>query len=73
MTNIAEGCGRKTERDFAHFLHIALGSSKECTSLIILSGDLGYLSDERSAVLFSRAIELEKMISVFVQKVEERC
>ena len=72
MTNIAEGCGRKTERDFLSFLHIALGSSKECVSLLILCEDLGYISKEQASLLIGRAVELEKMLSVFVQKVEER-
>jgi four helix bundle protein len=28
-TNIAEGCGRETSKDYAHFLQIAVGSSFE--------------------------------------------
>ena len=28
-SNIAEGCGRRTDKDFSHFLNIALGSAYE--------------------------------------------
>ncbi len=32
-TNIAEGCGRETNKDYAHFLQIALGSSFELEAI----------------------------------------
>ena len=44
--NIAEGCGRNTDKDFVHFLDTALGSSHEVEYCILLSSDLGYLSKE---------------------------
>ena len=43
--NIIEGCGRFTEKDFAHFLDIALGSIQELEYACLLSKDLGYLDD----------------------------
>ena len=43
-TNIAEGCGRGTDPDFARFLRIALGSASELEYLLILATDLGYLA-----------------------------
>ena len=42
--NIAEGCGRDSDRAFANHVRIALGSAFELESLLFLSGDLGYLS-----------------------------
>lgn len=44
--NIAEGTGRKTKKDFTHFLIIARGSVEECKYLIQLSNDLGYIKNE---------------------------
>ena len=42
--NIAEGCGRQTEKDFAHFLDMALGSSQEVEYCFLLLKDLSYIS-----------------------------
>jgi four helix bundle protein len=44
--NLAEGSGRDTQRDFARFTSIALGSADELEYLLILARDLGYLDDD---------------------------
>src|SRR5438128_11926044 len=38
--NIAEGCGRRSRRDFARLLHIARGSAGERGYHLILAADL---------------------------------
>jgi four helix bundle protein len=45
-TNISEGCGRNSDKEFNQFLNIALGSANETEYLLILSKDLDYLKDE---------------------------
>lgn len=45
-TNISEGCGRLSEKEFANFLNIALGSAHEVENLLIIAKDLLYLNDE---------------------------
>ena len=45
--NIAEGCGRYTQKDFANFLQIALGSTNETDYLTLLAKDLKYLSEQQ--------------------------
>ncbi len=42
-SNIAEGCGRKTETEFARFLQIAMGSASEVQYDLLLARDLGFL------------------------------
>ncbi len=42
--NIAEGCGRHGDADFARFLQIAMGSASELQYHLILAHDLGFLS-----------------------------
>jgi len=46
MSNIAEGFGRNSDKEFAHFLSIARGSAMETKSLLSLGVDLGYFGDE---------------------------
>jgi four helix bundle protein len=45
-TNIAEGSGRRTAKDYLHFLYMARGSLMEVEYYIHLAQRLGYLSDE---------------------------
>ena len=40
-SNIAEGCGRETDKEFATFLSIATGSASESEYQILLAKDLG--------------------------------
>ncbi|WBV61810.1 four helix bundle protein [Chryseobacterium camelliae] len=44
-TNIAEGCGRSTDKEFARFLEISLGSTNETEYLLLLSCDLGFTTE----------------------------
>ncbi len=42
-SNIAEGAGRNTTKDFKHFLHNALGSAREIEYQLLLCKDLNYI------------------------------
>lgn len=44
-SNIAEGCGRQSNKETIHFLHISRGSLFELETQLILAGDLNYISD----------------------------
>ncbi|MDM1448002.1 four helix bundle protein [Myroides odoratimimus] len=44
-SNIAEGSARKGDKEFIHFLYIALGSTAELETQLLLASDLGYLSN----------------------------
>lgn len=44
--NLAEGCGRGGDDDFARFVQMAVGSASELDYHMLLARDLGYLSDE---------------------------
>lgn len=69
-TNIAEGCGRNSNPDFARFLTIAMGSSSELEYQLILSKDLDYISLEDFNRLFEDLTEIRKMINNFLKAVK---
>ncbi len=67
-TNIAEGCGRKTDKDFARFLIIAFGSANELEYQFILSCDLNFINKETSEQLLSQIQEIKKMLNALISK-----
>lgn len=67
--NIAEGCGRNTDKDFARFLVIAFGSANELEYQVILSTDLSYLDQEQSTTLLTELEEVKKMLNGLIKKI----
>ena len=61
-SNIAEGCGRKTEKDFSNFLGIALGSAFEFETQLIISKNLSFIQQEDFSVLESEIQHIQNMI-----------
>jgi four helix bundle protein len=64
-SNIAEGAGRNTNKDFKQFIAIALGSAFELETQLILSRDFGYISSEEFDPLIQKLISLQKMNNKF--------
>lgn len=60
--NIAEGSGRNTDKDFSHFLNISLGSAYELETLLILSCDVGLITQDQLERISIRISEIQKMI-----------
>ncbi|MEJ2186919.1 MAG: four helix bundle protein [Gemmatimonadota bacterium] len=60
--NIAEGCGRRTDRDFARFLDMALGSASELEYLCLLARDLGYLEPAMHRRLRDHILDVKRML-----------
>ncbi|MEK6864292.1 MAG: four helix bundle protein [Nanoarchaeota archaeon] len=70
--NISEGCGRKTDKDFANFLHISMGSIKECEHFLKLSKDLSYIDNNSFTYLSLELESIGKMMTKFIQKIKAR-
>ena len=62
-TNIAEGCGRNTDADFARFLQMAMGSASETEYQLILAHDLGFLPQDSYEKLRNEAEEVKRMLA----------
>lgn len=68
-SNIAEGCGKKTQLDLANFLQIALGSANEAEYFLLLSKDLNYINNEAYVVLDKAINEIKAMLIGLISKV----
>ena len=68
--NIAEGCGRESDRELIRFLSIAAGSASEAEYHLLLSRDLGYLAEEDYQELVKQICEVRRMLSAFMQKLK---
>ncbi len=67
--NIAEGCGKNSKQEFAHYLNIALGSANESEYFLILSKDLKYLKENSFEILLDLINEVKGMLIALVSKV----
>jgi four helix bundle protein len=67
-TNIAEGCGRSTDKELAQFMQIAMGSASEVEYQLLLAHDLDYLSDDMYRRLNDSVVEVKKMLSTFIKR-----
>jgi len=61
-SNIAEGSGRNTKGEFNQFLGIALGSSFELETQIIIARNLNYIKSEVANTCLSSLHEIQSML-----------
>lgn len=61
-SNIAEGCGTKTDKDFSNFLSISLGSAFEFETQLIICKNLGYILETDFKTLESEIQHIQNMI-----------
>lgn len=71
-SNIAEGFGRKTTKDYLRFLNIALASSYEALTQIELSFRIGYISKTIFDELLKEGEEIGKMLNGLISKLESK-
>lgn len=67
-SNIAEGSGRQSEKDQAHFYTIAYGSLMETLSQLDVACDIGYLTQEEFSKFEILINEEAKMLSGLIAK-----
>ncbi|WP_079243195.1 four helix bundle protein [Chryseobacterium indologenes] len=64
--NISEGSGRNSDKEFANFINIALGSSNEAENQLILAKDLGYIHEnEYQNILEELTILKKKLVTLW--------
>lgn len=71
-TNISEGCGKYSRKDFARFLQISMGSASELEYLIFLSNELELIESSSFTELNSNIVEIKKMLTSLIKKLRAK-
>ena len=69
-SNIAEGYGRQSKKEYQQFLSIANGSVCEIETQLLLCVRIGYLTEENTKDTFQLLSEIGKMIIAIKQKLK---
>lgn len=71
-SNIAEGYGRKTSKEFVYFLSVAKASCYEVKSQLYLALDNKYISREEFEIVFSICDEISKTLYGLIRHLEKK-
>jgi len=71
-SNIAEGQGRRTTRDFLHFLSISNGSLKETETQILIAERLHYISEQDRLQLMNLTTEVGRLNTGLVNALKRK-
>ena len=64
-SNIAEGAGRITEKEFKYFLRVSYGSSCELETQLIIASEMGYITKKDFNIIANKIYEIQKMTYSF--------
>ncbi len=67
-TNIAEGCGRRGDRELRRFVDVAMGSACELECETILSFDLAFMTEPMQEQILEKLIEIKRMFGSLASK-----
>ncbi|MEL1245954.1 four helix bundle protein [Flavobacterium sp. DGU11] len=70
-TNIAEGCGRETQKELLRFLYISSGSAHELEYLFLVSKDLKFIDEDLYIKLYTEINEIKKMLAALIRKIAQ--
>jgi four helix bundle protein len=71
-SNIAEGYGRKSNKEYLRFLNISIGSLFELQTQLEIAKNIEYLTNEDFNNLYDDSREVEIMLVSFINKIKER-
>jgi four helix bundle protein len=71
-SNIAEGQGRRSDREFVHFLRIAHGSLREAETQITLGQHFGYCSIDSEERILIRSAEVGRLLQGLIRAITSR-
>jgi len=70
-TNIAEGCGRETQKELIRFLYISSGSAHVLDYLLLVSKELGFIKDAKANELIKEIDEIKKMLAALIRTIQK--
>ena len=70
-SNVAEGAGRRTNKEFINFLHIAQGSLSELDTQLDIALGLGYLSREDRVAVDDLLTRLDQVITGLIRSLKK--
>jgi len=71
-SNIAEGHGRESNKEYLRFLNILIGSLFELQTQLEIAKNIAYLTDEDFNTLYEDSREIERMLVSFINKIKDR-
>ena len=71
-SNIAEGAGRKPDREFFHFLSVSAGSACELETQLLLSCGFGFVTRQELEPVLESIGGLQKMLYRFQEQLESK-
>ncbi|MHA6249784.1 four helix bundle protein [Pontibacter sp. CAU 1760] len=71
-SNIAEGAGRGSDKEFAQFLKIALGSAFELETQLILAESFGFIKEQHYSDLAQKNEGVQKMLNGFINMLDRK-
>ena len=69
-SNLAEGSGRKSTKEFIQFLYIALGSSSEIETQLEIAMRLGYIKNQANT--FDLLTDIRKLIQGLIRSLKKK-
>ena len=71
-SNIAEGCAKPSDVEFAKFLHTALGSSFEVETQLLIAKNVGYIAEDIYECLRKTNVDIQRQLSALLSSLQER-
>lgn len=71
-SNIAEGHGRESNKEYLRFLNISIGSLFELQTQLEIAKNIAYLTEEDFNTLYEDSREIERMLVSFTNKIKDR-
>lgn len=70
--NIAEGSDRKSDKDFARYLRMAIGSIEEVVTALYIALDLGYIKKDEFDKLYKTANVIASKINALINTMKTK-